>query len=559
MDGYAGREQADRLVEEDHETTVQTVRELFEHLDVDKDGALDRVEVRTLVQRLGMQTDIASVDGIMSAIDSNRDGTVTLVEFLAWWRLAGVDFKQRMAALAAEMAEQCAAEDAAALLTQRRYRGYRARHKLMISHLAVRPAYTPPNIRCIHVLQLARILRSPPDTRSPRALDLVERLIARIEVGQPTGKRFFEQLEPNTRKMLLSRCRIVTYKAAHYVFEQGERSNDTFYFVISGKVGVIIDSAKKFEMLGGATFGEKALSQESHAGVRTAGILAVTDCIMATLTRGDYYRTDGSLEKHVVNVLRMRADDRTGSQVALVKSLLSETEFFKKLHHDSICTQLSRSCQHVHVRKNELLFRQGDDADKFYIVVQGHVRVVINGTVVLNLGPGMTFGELGVTGEIPAERRRTATIIGGEVPGVSTKQEWERRTASTTRSNASMDGCDLAVISRDDYLFYTQGSEHSVRQALVLSPDLRTDEHLKLLMNLFAESRFFKRLSSVLMQRQVCRNLKMVRTLQYHCVCGITRPVLTYAHFGRSYVRPATRCSAREMSETTFILSFEDQ
>jgi hypothetical protein len=122
-----------------------------------------------------------------------------------------------------------------------------------------------------------------------------------------------------------------------------------------------------------------------------------------------------------------------------------------------------------------------------------------------------------------------------------------------------MDGCDLAVISRDDYLFYTQGSEHSVRQALLLSPDLRTDEHLKLLMNLFAESRFFKRLSSVLMQRQVCRNLKMVRALQYHRVCGITRPVLTYARFGRSYVRPVTRCSAREMSETTFISSFEDQ
>ena len=68
--------------------------------------------------------------------------------------------------------------------------------------------------------------------------------------------------------------------------------------------------------------------------------------------------------------------------------------------------------------------RQGDDAATFYIIVQGYVRVVIEGKVVLNLGPGMSFGELGVTGATPAERRRTATIIGGQVPGMPTKQEF---------------------------------------------------------------------------------------------------------------------------------------
>eukprot|EP01043_Picozoa_sp_COSAG02_P049344 COSAG02_NODE_4945_length_4803_cov_4.011267_2_plen_503_part_00 len=488
------------------------VRELFHQIDVDNDGSLDKDEIKRLVRGLGMQTDGASIDEIMSAMDPNGDGAVTLDEFLDWWGQAGADFTQRMAVLAAEMAKQCAAEDAAALITQRRYRGYRARHQLMLSELAVRQVYTPPGIRCIHLLQLARVLRCPPDTRTSTALGLVERLISRTEESQPVEKRFFAQLEPSTRKVLLSRCRIAAYKAAHYIFEQGERSNDTFYFVASGKVGVVIDSAKKFEMLGGATFGEKALSQEDDVGVRTAGIVAVTDCVMITLTRADYYRTSGTLEKNVVKVLRMHPDDRTGTQVALITNLFSETSFFKNLHHDSICMQLARSCKHVRIRKNELLFRQGDDAETFYILVQGYVRVVVDGKVVLNLGPGMSFGELGVLGETPAERRRTATIIGGQVPGVPTKQEWEGKGTA----QVAMDVCDMAVISRDDYLFYTQGSENSVRQALSLTPKLRTDEHLKLLMSMFAECRFFKRLDSSLMQRQVCRNLKMVRTLHLH-------------------------------------------
>jgi len=51
-----------------------------------------------------------------------------------------------------------------------------------------------------------------------------------------------------------------------------------------------------------------------------------------------------------------------------------------------------------------------------------------------------------------------------------------------------------------------------VRGVLILQPQQRSDDHLKLLMNLFNETRFFKQLSSALMQRQVCRNLQMDRS-----------------------------------------------
>lgn len=533
MNGRAWKEQAERIAEEEHHITsevpqVREVRRVFARIDEDNDEVLDRTEIKKLMCELGIQTNAASFTEIMSAMDPDGDGTVSLYEFLAWWQKSGPQFKRRMAVLAAKMTEECKAEDAAAVLTQRHYRGYRTRRDLMVSELGVHNFHMPPYTRCIHLFQLASFLGSPPDARSAAAIESMGQLLGRLESGQPAEKRFFAQLESGTRKVLLSRCRIATYKAAEYVCEQGERSNDTFYFVVCGKVGVIIDRAKKFEMLSGATFGEKALSQESDVGLRTAGILAVTDCIMVTLTRADYFRTtEGTLEANVIKVLRMYPDDRMDTHVALVKNLFCETEFFKNIHHDSICTQLSRSCRHVRVRKNELLFRKGDDADTFYIVVQGFVRVVIDGTVALNLGPGMTFGELGVTGVTPAERRRTATIIGGKVPGAKTTQIW-----GNSRSDAAMGPCDLAVLSRHDYLFYTQGTEDSIRQVLLLSPSLRTDEHLKLLMNLFADFRFFKHLSS-LMRIQVCRNLEMVRTyiivLSVILRCRLVSLITTFA------------------------------
>ena len=181
-----------------------------------------------------------------------------------------------------------------------------------------------------------------------------------------------------------------------------------------------------------------------------------------------------------------------------------------KSHNLHLILDLNYVYTFLGVGKNELLFRQGDDAATFYIIVQGYVRVVINGKVVLNLGPGMSFGELGVTGATPAERRRTATVIGGQVPGMPTKQEYGLDENGEARADSGNDVCDLAVISREDYLFYTQGTEEAVRGVLVLPSQHRTDDHLKLLMNIFDETQFFKQLSSALMQRQVCRSLQMV-------------------------------------------------
>ena len=409
-------------------------------------------------------------------------------------------------------AEECAAEDRGAVYAQARFRGYRARHRVMLDELGIHHLYMAAGTRCIHVLQMARVLRAAPKERDDVSLQLLARIVTQMEEGVAEGRRFFSAKTPAMRERLLRHARAVTFKAAHFLWEQGDASNDRFYFVVSGKVAVVVDGVRKVQMGAGSTFGEKALLQETDIGERTAGILAISDCLFITLTRADYFRMIGDLERQAMLVLKLHPDDRTDSQVELVKSLFSPTQFFHDLHHDTLQMAIARSCRYVRVRKNELLFRQGDDAETFYLIVRGFVRVVINGKVVVNLGPGMSFGEMGVMGATPAERRRTATIIGGQVPGVLTREEvnpdpLDQPAGGERAKTRATDFCDLAVLSREDYQRYTSSSDEAVRQVLELPPDARSEQQMQMLLGLFRDTRFFKNLSSSLTEMKVCRNL----------------------------------------------------
>jgi hypothetical protein len=67
---------------------------------------------------------------------------------------------------------------------------------------------------------------------------------------------------------------------------------------------------------------------------------------------------------------------------------------------------LARALIPVRLKAGEELFRQGDIGDRYYIVADGVVEIIVDGQVVRETGPGGYFGEIALLRDIP----RTATV-----------------------------------------------------------------------------------------------------------------------------------------------------
>ncbi|HEU4943233.1 MAG TPA: MFS transporter [Gaiellaceae bacterium] len=85
--------------------------------------------------------------------------------------------------------------------------------------------------------------------------------------------------------------------------------------------------------------------------------------------------------------------------------LLGAIELFAPLPQPTQ-ESLAHALVPVSLEAGEELFRQGDVGDRFYIVEDGEVEIVIDGRVVRETGPGGYFGEIALLRDVP----RTATV-----------------------------------------------------------------------------------------------------------------------------------------------------
>lgn len=73
---------------------------------------------------------------------------------------------------------------------------------------------------------------------------------------------------------------------------------------------------------------------------------------------------------------------------------------------DAEFDEVARAAKLAHLEPDTEVFRQGDDADRFFIVVDGAVEVERDGEVLASLGPGAFFGESALL----VKGRRSATV-----------------------------------------------------------------------------------------------------------------------------------------------------
>jgi MFS family permease len=143
----------------------------------------------------------------------------------------------------------------------------------------------------------------------------------------------------------------------------------------------------------------------------TTGALALGSILAPLLVSGIGIRwalvVTGALLPILTALLfpRLSALDRGAIVAKSALDLLRGNDIFAPLPQATV-ELLAGRLTPVQAAAGEVLFRQGDQGDRYYLISEGRVDVVIDGAHTRTLGPGEGFGEIALLRDVP----RTATV-----------------------------------------------------------------------------------------------------------------------------------------------------
>ncbi|CAL9730252.1 cAMP-dependent protein kinase regulatory subunit [Monosporozyma unispora] len=202
------------------------------------------------------------------------------------------------------------------------------------------------------------------------------------------GKNFlFNKLDPDSKKLVINCLEEKHVSANDVIITQGDEG-DYFYIVEKGSVEFYVNDVRVNTSGPGSSFGELALMYNNP---RAATVVATSDCILWALDRMTFRKIllGSSFKKRVLY-------DELLKSVPVLEKL---TTYERSKLADALDTQ--------YYGPGEVIIREGDVGENFYLIEYGEVQVIKEDKGVINtLGKGDYFGELALLNDIP----RQATI-----------------------------------------------------------------------------------------------------------------------------------------------------
>lgn len=248
-----------------------------------------------------------------------------------------------------------------------------------------------------------------------------------------TAHPLLKAIEPSHLEGLKDQLSLVTLDEGEVLFNEGD-AVDGFYFVISGLLEIsrmqedqdgdpdndrlVLDTAGA-----GETIGEMAIL---IGGARNASVTAVQPSGLVKFPKAAFDQFLAS-DQHVVDGLTKAIIPRLyrNQMVDVLPKLFGELD--EQMLHD-----LEQKMTWVHVPRGQVLCRQGDPSDSFYIIISGRMQVLIQDDSgeprqVGEMSQGESIGEMGVFTGDP----RSATVIASRQSELIqfSKQEFDEFTA----------------------------------------------------------------------------------------------------------------------------------
>ena len=190
---------------------------------------------------------------------------------------------------------------------------------------------------------------------------------------------------------LVKRARIKTFASEEVVFEEGEPCN-SLWIILSGAVRLLTTAENDGHEIvtasleSGDFFGDEAL-QSGYEGRRTVTAIATETTTLAKLARPDYCAIAHKDEQIILEIKRLGSEQ-------ICDLLLQRLEQFHAL---PLLTSSGDWLEERELTDGEVVYDQGDPADRFYMVTSGMIRIVkrdVSGeSLIARLGPGNFFGE----------------------------------------------------------------------------------------------------------------------------------------------------------------------
>jgi CRP-like cAMP-binding protein len=221
----------------------------------------------------------------------------------------------------------------------------------------------------------------------------------------------FDSMKPETLAALAKRTSRLQAPKGRLLFTEGDEEKQTYY-LLSGTVDLMAEG----EVIGQVRSGTpKAKNPLAHALPRPYSAVVTSDRI-------EYLHIDSEFLDVVVTwdqtgsykVIELRESEEGASPADDWMTALLQTKAFHKVPPSNIQAVFMRM-QRVDYRAGEVVIKQGDPGDYFYVVVKGSASVAretpLNkeGVKLAELKMGETFGEEALISE--AKRNATITML----------------------------------------------------------------------------------------------------------------------------------------------------
>ncbi|CAG9465654.1 unnamed protein product [Pedinophyceae sp. YPF-701] len=238
--------------------------------------------------------------------------------------------------------------------------------------------------------------------KSPESQELIEKTV--------TNNLLFEMVSLPARKAIIDSMDYIELAAGQVIMKQGDSKADKFYVLEKGHAEIrkkAEDGSEsgRIEIGPGSCFGEIALLYNTP---RTATVTCKTACRLWVMERAVY--------KGIVTAYSRRITDEMFYLMESIPALSVLNEEQRR--------KLADAMDPMEFEDGETIFRKGDEADRFFLVKEGHIRIVDEGRTISMVSPGQGFGERALQFDI--KRTADAVCEGYVVCYTITKQAFQR-------------------------------------------------------------------------------------------------------------------------------------